>query len=506
MISLIVLYSDITCYGPRLISSYLKANGIKTQMLFFFAVPGARIPMLSKEKFNEVVSFCQSSELIGLSVMSPYLSYAQALTTRFKEMLDVPVVWGGAHPTFEPESCLKYADIVCVGEGENAMLELVVSMAKYGTVDHTIKNLWFKTADGIVKNDIRPLEQNIDKFPAPDYDLKSQYICRAKKKYGSRHVLQMTRQLLLENSRGLRGDRKWYATTTSRGCPQNCSFCANSASKILYRGKGKFNRKRSVASVLDEIEDMTKTFAFQAVCLSDENLFIRNNEEIDLFATGYKKRIGLPFYIEFSPQLFDPQKANKLIDAGCEVFQIGVQTACDKTNNELYLRKQTREQFDPILSFLKNQKAEFRTYFDFILMNPWEEPASLLDSIKFILSLDDNISIVMYPLTFFPGTQLYDRAMQEGLVGDSKQSATGWGPLRYIQAKDIETILFLIVYVLRKVMGARFSRWFIAPALRPRLLSFLRWKPNRVALGFFLLFFLYPFFRVIKRYCLKSGF
>ena len=36
----------------------------------------------------------------------------------------MPVVWGGSGPTLEPDLCIKDTDLVCVGEGEQAIVDL----------------------------------------------------------------------------------------------------------------------------------------------------------------------------------------------------------------------------------------------------------------------------------------------------------------------------------------------------------------------------------------------
>jgi len=45
-------------------------------------------------------------------------------------------VWGGPHPTAKPEECLQYADLVCLGEGEESLVDLAESIAAGQAVDH----------------------------------------------------------------------------------------------------------------------------------------------------------------------------------------------------------------------------------------------------------------------------------------------------------------------------------------------------------------------------------
>lgn len=43
---------------------------------------------------------------------------------------NMPIVWGGIHPTLMPEETLQsqYADIVCIREGEETFADLIVAL------------------------------------------------------------------------------------------------------------------------------------------------------------------------------------------------------------------------------------------------------------------------------------------------------------------------------------------------------------------------------------------
>ena len=92
-----------------------------------------------------------------------------------KKELTVPVIWGGVHPTIKPLECLQHADMVCIGEGEDAMLELVTKMSRGEDYLRT-KNLWFKTGDQVIQNPLSPLPRDLDVYPFPDYSMDDHHI------------------------------------------------------------------------------------------------------------------------------------------------------------------------------------------------------------------------------------------------------------------------------------------------------------------------------------------
>ena len=63
-------------------------------------------------------------DLIGLSLTSGSFDLAGAVTQRLKAAFGVPIIWGGTGPTLEPERALMHADLVCVNEGEEVIVEV----------------------------------------------------------------------------------------------------------------------------------------------------------------------------------------------------------------------------------------------------------------------------------------------------------------------------------------------------------------------------------------------
>ena len=62
---------------------------------------------------------------------------------------------------------MEHADMVCVGDGEEAVLELVNRMEK-GDSYHDVRNIWVKKNGGIIKNQPRNLSRDLDVYPKPD--------------------------------------------------------------------------------------------------------------------------------------------------------------------------------------------------------------------------------------------------------------------------------------------------------------------------------------------------
>jgi anaerobic magnesium-protoporphyrin IX monomethyl ester cyclase len=159
---------DLAAFGVRTLSAFLKQHGHACRCVF---LPGGveKYKYGSRDGYryearivDQVLDLCRGHDLIALSFMSNYLDRASQLSHALREGMKVPLVVGGIHPTVLPEPCLEFADIVCVGEGEEALLELVQRIeAGHDYAD--VRNLWLRRDGQIVRNPVRPLIEDLDR-------------------------------------------------------------------------------------------------------------------------------------------------------------------------------------------------------------------------------------------------------------------------------------------------------------------------------------------------------
>jgi radical SAM superfamily enzyme YgiQ (UPF0313 family) len=143
------LYAD----GSRILSARLKKMGHRVRMVFLMEREREHYTQRTLEQFTEI---CADSDLILLSFLSDSFLRAGRLTRFVRERLNQPVVWGGLHPTIAPEACMEYVDIICRGEGDEALPEFVTLFAEEKPF-HEVKNFWVRQNGEITKNELRPL-------------------------------------------------------------------------------------------------------------------------------------------------------------------------------------------------------------------------------------------------------------------------------------------------------------------------------------------------------------
>jgi len=224
----------------RIMHPLLKGiDGIEPHTIFFkncdtniFNPPTDR----EEELFVRLIAKL-NPRLVGFSVLSPYAPIAKRLTNLVKNNSSSLVVWGGVHPTISPDSCINETEIICRGEGEEA----IVNLAKHlrdGKPYRSINNLWVKEGGDIIRNPMGPLTQDLDSIPFPQYGDNSYHFIDSNK--------------VTKNDPLVFDDYFWVQT--SRGCPYSCSYCVNSLLHPMFKDLGPYTRRRSVNSTIKEIK------------------------------------------------------------------------------------------------------------------------------------------------------------------------------------------------------------------------------------------------------------
>lgn len=416
---------DISAFGVRSLSSYLRSKGFDTRLIF---LPGSISKLKKGDNFiytydagvlERIIELCRGSDIVGISFMSNYFDRALQVTETIKKNLDSTVIWGGIHPTTSPEQSLKYADAVCIGEGEEALLELAERKEKKEDF-YDIKGIWFKKDGAVIRNSLRESFAELDQLPFFDFSLKDHYL-----------LDQRTNRIIPIDAAAFKNVlprlphpdgklRIGYRTMTDRGCPHKCSYCNISNQKEMYEKIGlKYFRARSVENFITELEDIKNRFPFiGAIQFFDDTFFARPAHELEQFAKSYKERIGLPFYCQASPNTISGKKMEHLVNAGMVYVEMGVQTGSSRIK-QLYNRTESNEKIvEAARTISRYVPRIFPPDYHIILDNPWETEEDTMDTVRLLMQLPKPYGLCISSLVFFPQTALYHKAKKEGLIKD----------------------------------------------------------------------------------------
>jgi radical SAM superfamily enzyme YgiQ (UPF0313 family) len=402
-ITLISPFPDIVSLGIRTLSACLKKEGYSVQILFMRREFWKRY---EPSELRAMVDLSKDSGLIGICVFSNWYDNAIQITAQLKSAVRVPIVWGGIHPTIRPEECLDHVDIVCVSEAEHSLVELAKRIDA-GQDFYDIQNMFFKKDGKIIRNPLRPLLMDLDVLPFPDYDYEDHFILHKGK-------LERARSELMEK---YLGDQ--YMLMATRGCPYACTYCAHNTLRGIDKDYVRV-RRRSPKNLIREMIAAKKKLPFiRGIKIPDDAFFCYPEKELQEFCEGYRAHIELPLCIRgVHPAACDRTKLTMLAAAGLHSLRMGLQS-CSKRTLALYDRKVSLEKMLESISMVNEFREQIDdVQYDIILDNPWESEADLIETLMAVVKFKPPYTLALFSLTFFPGTELYQKAKREGLIKD----------------------------------------------------------------------------------------
>jgi radical SAM superfamily enzyme YgiQ (UPF0313 family) len=276
-------------------------------------------------------------DLIALSSNSSNFAYAVHVAGLIKSQFDIPTIIGGVHPTVAPEETIgkECFDMVCVGEGEEALPELVQSIEK-NEKNNAIRNIWFRKNGSIVKNNLRPLIADLDSLPDPDLEV-----------YDYRRYLKSHNMVA--------------SFLAGRGCPYRCTYCINKFHSSLYKDLGSYVRYRSVGNIMAELKRTVKKFNIKRIEFYDDT-FTLSTSRVKEFCKEYKREVGLPYQVNARVDSITDEICEYLADSGCRRIQIGLESGDEEIRRKVLGRPISDETIIEACGLIKKHGMELYTY------------------------------------------------------------------------------------------------------------------------------------------------
>ncbi|HBA59785.1 MAG TPA: hypothetical protein DCZ92_02985 [Elusimicrobia bacterium] len=359
--------------GLGYIAGYLRQKG-HTAAIY---IPDTRsMPM--KRVWARLEEF--KPDVIGISAVTSNFMQAQEAAAEAKRRFGCLVIMGGPHPTALPRSTLEslpgLLDAVILGEGELPMAAIGEAFDKSGKVDFAgIPGAAFLKDGKYVETPRPEFIADLDSLPYPALDL-------------------------------LDGGFESRATgkiLTSRGCPGQCTFCANI-------GLGRKFRPHSPERVVAEISHMVKEYGTRNFHIHDDcftadparvakicDLILWKGLRINWDAAG---RVNT---------LLDEELIIKMKKAGCSAMQLGIETGNQRIN-DLIKKGTTLEMAEKCCALLR--KHGINCFNSFIIGNESETARTVDETIAFAKKLRATFSAfsILNPL---PGTPIFDKYYKE---------------------------------------------------------------------------------------------
>ncbi|PIQ99056.1 MAG: radical SAM protein [Nitrospinae bacterium CG11_big_fil_rev_8_21_14_0_20_45_15] len=332
-------------------------------------------------------------DLVGVSLLADTFSIGVQYT-REAHQRGIPVIAGGVYPTFSPEEVAieESIDFLCLGEGENTMLDLCKALASGESYEH-IPNLWIKQADGnIIKNPLGPL-MNMNDLPYADYSLFE------KDRFFRPMQGQVLRMLPIE---------------LQRGCPYQCTFCEDPSLNVIYRETDQnYHRIKSPQRVIDEIKYFIEKYEVNYVYFNAETFFAMPPKNFQQLAELYTKEIHLPFWIQTRPETITEERVKMLKDMNISNINIGLEHGNEEFRSKVLKRRMSNTRIIGSLKIL--EEADIPVTVNNIMGYPDETRELIFDTIELNRTVK-SATINAYLYNPYKGTELYDVAYKKGYL------------------------------------------------------------------------------------------
>jgi radical SAM superfamily enzyme YgiQ (UPF0313 family) len=332
-------------------------------------------------------------ELLCFSIYSNDLDLANQIAPVIKRKYkDIPIAVGGIHPTVDPEGTIEldWVDMICIGEGEEAIVELADKLSKGGDISD-IKNLWIKRSGKITKNGLRDFI-DLNNVPPPDSTGFSQ--------------MHLYRPFWGKVYRIL-------DVETSRGCQFACFECINYYLRGIYKGKGSYHRTKTIDKAIDDLVYLKRKYNIEIFRFIDEILFAFDLEYSREFFDRYKSEVAIPFICSGRSEYMTDDKVKTFKDAGCISVSIGVETGSEKLRKKILNRKAKNRKI--IESFRACNNNRLRTMAYNMLALPEETLSNIYETIELNRAIMPSLASVgfIYP---FKGTYVRTYCIEKGYI------------------------------------------------------------------------------------------
>jgi radical SAM superfamily enzyme YgiQ (UPF0313 family) len=298
-------------FGIMTISAVLKKHRHKTELIME-ADPAKVV--------QEALALAPDMVMFSTVTATGDFEWALGIAAELKKHKPhILTVFGSTHPTLFPEQTMSHpqVDVACQGEGEMAMLELCNRYDQSQDFSR-IPSLWVRTPNGVSKNRLGMLVEDLDQFPFPDRELYQKY------NYFS-HLDSID-------------------VIAGRGCIFDCSYCMNTTSKEMMRGNGKFVRKHSADYMIAQLKEIRQKYNPKSFTFVDE-LFTTNKKWLQEFCEKYRQEIHLPFICSVTADTIDDDIASWLKEAGVFRICMGLETGNEYLRNQVLNKRFSNEQF-----------------------------------------------------------------------------------------------------------------------------------------------------------------
>ena len=190
-----------------------------------------------------------------------------------------------------------------------------------------------------------------------------------------------------------------------RGCPFACTFC--------YRMHSGY-RAHSIERILEEVSILIEDYHITYIDFADELLMTNPDRPVQIAEA--MKPLGIKWDCNGRLNYAKPEILKKMKESGCVFINYGIESVDDEVLE--LMNKKLR--YDQIIKGVEaTLEAGISPGLNIIWGNLGDTKDTLWRSVEFLLEYDDHAQLrTIRPVTPYPGSPLYDYAIEKGLLKD----------------------------------------------------------------------------------------
>lgn len=364
-------------------------------------------------------------DIVGVSSVTANFMEARKVVAEAKRRLGCPVIMGGHHTSALPRSTLEglpVLDAVIIGEGEIPMRALAAEFDRTGKIDFSgIPGAAFIKDGQYAQNPLPDPIADLDSLPYPARDLVSG---------GAWQQSEVSKQPVPRSM-----------IVSSRGCPGQCTFCANTRISRKFRA-------RTPCNVVEEMEFLKNKYGTISFGFTDNCFTADVKRAYDICSLLIEKNLGVTWVAAGRVNnLLDEDFLERMKRAGCVGLTIGIETSSQQLSN-LMKKGTTPEQGARCCVLLRKHGIPY--YGGFMIGNEGETLKTALDTIAFASKLKPSGAVFSVTLPL-PGTELFERFYKDFDRPDTDWA--NWGSQEFSQpykprhtALSVRTLEWLLIW------------------------------------------------------------
>lgn len=396
---------------------------------------------------------------IGISVLTgPMILGAIDIATAVKKLNpDLPVIFGGWHPSLLPDQTLQapFVDMVVRGQGDLTLVEVAEALADGQSFDN-IAGLSWKDR-GLPQHNPERRVQLLETLPTPAFDLVD--FDAYAKQYGVRKL----------------------AYATSLGCPYACNYCTD---MVFY--KRRFNTL-SAERVVGELASLVPRHAIEEVALLDSNFPVDLHRAIRIAQGIVESRVKFRWTFQASTDFLCRMRDDEvrlLGESGVSHMGFGTESTSEPV---LKLMNKRHQRVDEMFETARKAAVgNILVTFNLIFGYPGETEADRITTFRTMTEIAREFSNVNFSpnvFTPYPGIPIWPQLRELGVrepasLREWASLPLGANILPWLQGNDRARLDRMLNYFLLHNQICRKNRSYplVRRMLRRAVLSPIRWR------------------------------